>query len=365
MTDPIMTVSRFLYETQRRLSPEATGTLTMLLSDVILAAKLVSREVNKAGLLDILGTTGETNVQGETVQKLDEYANRTFMNCLSHGRQIAALVSEEMEGIYFIKSKTPLAKYVLTLDPLDGSSNIDVNVSIGSIFSVYKRMNLHQTQVLEEDFLQHGRKQVAAGYVVYGSSTMLVLTVGEGTHGFTLDPSVGEFLLSHPNIRIPEKGKYYSVNEASAHEWLPEVREYVEDLKNPVGGGYSGRYIGSLVADFHRNLLKGGVFCYPGSQRGDKVQGKLRLLYEANPLAFVLEQAGGMAVDGGKAILDLKPETLHQRVPLYMGSKQEMQVCLAKLQKKKRTPLLKTRPKPISGSKPSASSRPPPSLRVH
>ncbi len=327
MTEPVITVERFIHDAQKRLNPDATGTLSNLLGDIILAAKIVSLEVNKAGLLDILGDTEKTNVQGETVRKLDDYANDVFINCLNHGRHVCGLISEEMEEIHPISATSEKARYVIALDPLDGSSNIDVNVSIGSIFSIYKKIS-DGDEISVADFLQSGSEQVAAGYIIYGSSTMFVFTTGRGTHGFTLDPGVGEFILSHPNIHMPLMGKYYSVNESNALTWAPEVRSYIDHLKSP-DQGYSTRYIGSLVADFHRNLLKGGVFCYPASTSGKLKSGKLRLMYEANPMAFLIEQAGGQAIDGTGPILERMPESIHERVPLFMGSKEEMKTCLS------------------------------------
>ncbi len=313
---------------QQMKYPEATGELTDLLYDIILAAKIISREVNKAGLAEILGLTGKINVQGEEVQKLDEYANTTIKNIVQRSGNLCLMASEEEEDIIRIPEKYPLGKYVLAFDPLDGSSNIDVNVSIGTIFSIFKKVNIDGKPGDYEDILQPGYKQVAAGYVIYGSSTVFVYTSGQGVHGFTLDPSVGEFFLSHPDIKIPERGKYYSVNESNYHLWDDKIKNYVDKVREGrCEYKYTSRYIGSLVADFHRNLLKGGIFLYPSNKKSPK--GKLRLLYEANPLAFIVEQAGGMAItDRGERILDIVPQELHQRVPLIIGSKDDVELFM-------------------------------------
>lgn len=310
---------------EERNFPEARGVFTTLMGQISLAAKIINAEVNKAGLVDILGLTGHTNIQGEEVQKLDEYANEVLRRALDHNGAVAALASEEMDAPYVIPSEfLDDGEYVVVYDPLDGSSNIDVNVSIGSIFSIFKR----KTTVAEaklEDFLQPGKEQVCAGYVIYGSSTMLVYTTGNGVNGFTLDPSVGEFFLSHPHIQIPARGKIYSINEGNSSKWEEPVLNYIHYLKQEDKASnrpYSGRYIGSLVADFHRNLLKGGIFLYPGD-RGSP-SGKLRLLYECNPMAFIIEQAGGTASTGTHRILDIQPENLPQRVPLIIGSKDDV-----------------------------------------
>jgi fructose-1,6-bisphosphatase I len=295
------------------------------MGQISLAAKIINAEVNKAGLVDILGLTGHTNIQGEEVQKLDEYANEVLRRALDHNGAVAALASEEMDAPYVIPSEfLDDGEYVVVYDPLDGSSNIDVNVSIGSIFSIFKR----KTAVAEaklEDFLQPGKEQVCAGYVIYGSSTMLVYTTGNGVNGFTLDPSVGEFFLSHPDIQIPARGKIYSINEGNSSKWEAPISNYIRYLKQEDKASnrpYSGRYIGSLVADFHRNLLKGGIFLYPGDRVSPS--GKLRLLYECNPMAFIIEQAGGTASTGTHHILDIQPENLPQRVPLIIGSKDDV-----------------------------------------
>jgi len=312
----------------QKASPMATGRFTRLLNELILAAKIISREVNKAGLVDVLGFTGEVNVQGEQVQKLDDYANRVIIHRMQRAGVLCAMASEENADLIEIPDKFDTGDYILIFDPLDGSSNIDVNVSIGTIFSIFKRKNSTQSVTLS-DVLQKGAQQVAAGYFIYGSSTMMVYTTGNGVHGFTLDPSVGEFLLSHPDIKIPEQGKIYSVNESYWHYWDEKTREVVSYFKSPQnerGRPYSLRYIGSLVADFHRNLLYGGIFMYPADKKDPKKpSGKLRLLCEANPMALIVEHAGGMAIDGRRRILDIEPQELHQRVPLFIGSKKDVQ----------------------------------------
>lgn len=316
-----MTLTAFLLEEQRRF-PGSTGNFTAMFSDLVVAAKVISCEVNKAGLIGILGAAGSKNVHGEEVQKLDELANSTLIKTMEHGGHLAAMASEEMEDIYKVDGRYPKGNYLLLFDPLDGSSNIDVNISVGTIFSVYRT---DSSDVTAKDFFRPGVEQVAAGYVLYGSSTMLVYTTGHGVHGFTLDPSVGEFLLSHENISIPEKGKIYSINEGNSKYWLSGTSVYIERLKASEKG-YSARYVGSLVADFHRNLLKGGVFLYPADKKSKN--GKLRLLYEANPLAFICEQAGGAASNGEKRILEVVPGELHQRIPLIIGSKADVEEAL-------------------------------------
>jgi fructose-1,6-bisphosphatase I len=308
----IKTLAEFIVERQHEFT-YATGELTQLLTSFRLAAKIVNREVTKAGLAeDILGAEGTENVQGEQQQKLDVYANNVFIRLLRSQGEVCAVASEENDDIVHFDNG---GKYVVTMDPLDGSSNIDVNVSIGTIFSIYRRVSTGAKATLE-DFMQPGNAQVAAGYIVYGSSTMLVYTTGHGVNGFTLDPGIGTFCLSHPDMTTPAEGKIYSINEGNWHEFAPAVRAYVDDCKTKK---LSARYIGSLVADFHRNLIKGGIYLYPGTEKAPK--GKLRLLYEANPLAFIVEQAGGSASDGNTRIMDLKPTELHQRTPLYIGSK--------------------------------------------
>jgi fructose-1,6-bisphosphatase I len=323
-----ITVSRQIMDSQRS-HPEATGELTGLLNDLIVAGKIISSEVNMAGLADILGQSGQINVQGEQVQKLDDFANLTIKRRMEQCGYICIMGSEEDEGTIPVLDGYE-GKYTLAFDPLDGSSNIDVNVSIGTIFSIHRRKSSGKQGEMS-DLLQKGSEQVAAGYIVYGSSTMLVYTVGEGVQGFTLDPSVGEFFLSHPDIRIPARAKYYSINEAYSRYWHDGTTAYIERLKELDERGersYSLRYIGSLVADFHRNLIKGGVFVYPRDRKSPDKPGKLRLLYEAAPLAFVVEQAGGRAIDDqGRNILDLEPQELHQRVPLIIGSKEEVDLA--------------------------------------
>jgi fructose-1,6-bisphosphatase I len=306
---------------------EATGDLSGLLTELIVAGKIISAEVNMAGLADVIGVSGKTNIQGEEVQKLDEFANNTIKRRMARSGYICVMTSEEDDDIIPVREGYE-GKYTLAFDPMDGSSNIDVNVSIGTIFSIHRR-STESGQGTQDDLLQPGSKLVAAGYIIYGSSTMIVYSTGNGVHGFTLDPSVGEFFLSHENIRIPEKSKYFSVNEGNFNYWRPEMREFVQYLKEidgESGRPYSSRYIGSLVADFHRNLITGGVFLYPSDCRNPaKPKGKLRLLYEASPLAFLAEQAGGLAItDKGQRILDLQPSQLHERVSLIIGSKREV-----------------------------------------
>jgi fructose-1,6-bisphosphatase I len=319
----IITIERHILE-QQRLFPEATGEFTNLLYDIALAAKIIAREVNRAGLAEILGLAGKENVQGEQVMKLDEFANEMLIHMNDHTGRLCIMASEENSDTIPIPDQYPCGRYVLIFDPLDGSSNIDVNASVGTIFSIHRRVSAGPRGTLE-DCLQPGYKQVAAGYIIYGSSTMMVYSSGQGVHGFTLDPTVGEFLLSHPNIRIPPQGKYYSVNEANYHYWSDGVRRYVDYIKTPdkaTGRPYLSRYIGTLVADFHRNLLAGGIFMYPADTKNP--HGKLRLLYEAAPLAFIVEQAGGRASDGTRDILHIQPESLHQRVPLFIGSREDV-----------------------------------------
>lgn len=314
------TLVEFIVERQSDF-PYATGELTRLLSDISIASKIVNREVNKAGLVDILGEEGSENVQGEQQQKLDVYANNQFIQALNAGGEVCGIASEENDefiGLNGAISKN--GKYVVLIDPLDGSSNIDVNVSIGTIFSIYRRLSFSGPAVID-DFLQKGSEQVAAGYVIYGSSTMLVYTTGKGVNGFTLDPSIGEFCLSHPLIRIPKTGLIYSINEGNYVHFPEGVKQYIkycQEEDSATKRPYTSRYIGSLVADFHRNMLKGGIYIYPETAKSPK--GKLRLLYECNPLGYIAEQAGGVASTGTKRILDVEPKELHQRVPLYIGS---------------------------------------------
>ena len=318
----VVTIDRFIVE-QERLHPEATGELSGILYDLALAAKIISSKVRRAGLVDILGSAEAENVQGEMQQKLDVFANETIVKALDHGGRLCAMASEEVPDIIPIPDGFRCGKYCLLFDPLDGSSNIDVNVPVGTIFSVVRKITRGARGDLE-DMLQPGRRQVAAGYVIYGSSTMLVYTTGQGVHGFTLDPSIGEFLLSHPNIRIPDPGRYLSVNDSYEQYWDEPVKALMRRYRGLEGErkAMSVRYVGSLVADFHRNLLGGGIFCYPANAKSP--QGKLRLLYEASPLAFVVEQAGGAATDGVRRILDIHPTDLHQRIPLYVGSKSDV-----------------------------------------
>ena len=315
----VVTISRHIVE-QERLYPEATGAFSDILYDVALAAKIISREVNRAGLVDIVGSAGKFNVHGEEVRQLDMFANDVIFDAMDHTGNLCVIGSEEVDDIIPIPDQFPCGNYVLAHDPLDGSSNIEVNISLGTIFSIHKKISTGERGTLE-DLLQPGRRQLAAGYVVYGSSTMMVYTTGAGVHGFTLEPSIGEFLLSHPNMRIPEPGKkIYSVNEAYYKRWHPGQQQVVDEFKDEA---YSLRYIGSLVADFHRTLLYGGVFMYPSDAKSTK--GKLRLLYEAAPVAMVMEEAGGASSDGTQSILDVDPTELHQRTPLYLGNKDLIQ----------------------------------------
>ena len=320
MSVKIITLSRHIID-QQHLYPEATGEFTNLMNDICFAAKRISYHTNKAGLLDVLGEMGMINVQGEIVQKLDVFAHETMVKALDHGGNLCCMVSEEEEKIIPIPEKYPIGKYVCLFDPLDGSSNIDANVSVGTIFSIYKRVTDHGRPGQVKDCLQPGEAQICAGYVIYGSSTMLVYTTGNGVHGFTLDPSYGEFVLSHPNIKIPSKANIYSVNESNFDYWEENIKSYIRYVKatdKRTNRPLNSRYIGSMVADIHRNLLYGGIFLYPASSRSP--EGKLRLTYEANPMAFILKQAGGRASTGYCDILPLVPEDIHQRVPLFIGS---------------------------------------------
>jgi fructose-1,6-bisphosphatase I len=322
----IQTLDEFTIQ-QMRNFPQATGELSGLLRDIGLAAKRVHVEVNKAGLVDILGDAGTMNVQGEEVKKLDIFANNQFMGVLRHGISCAGIGSEEMDDIVvFDDDISNQSKYVCLFDPLDGSSNIDVNVSIGTIFSVFRRVSELGKPAKSEDFLQQGNKQVAAGYVIYGSSTMLVYATRRGVNGFTLDQSIGEFTLSHPDIVCPDSGKIYSVNHGNYFQYDEPVKKYItacQQKTRTTGGPYTQRYIGSMVADVHRNLIKGGIFMYPGTT--DKPKGKLRLLYECNPFAFIVEKAGGKATDGKQRILDIQPTEVHQRTPFFIGSRLMME----------------------------------------
>lgn len=314
------TLGQFIIEKQADF-PYAKGELSRLLRDIGIASKIVNREVNKAGLAEILGETGETNVQGEKVKKLDVLANDQFIAAFKAGGEVCAIASEENDDIIPIDSEiSKNARYIVAIDPLDGSSNIDVNVSVGTIFSIYRRTSLNGAGTLE-DFMQRGTEQVAAGYVIYGSSCMLVYTTGRGVNGFTLDPSIGEFCLSHPNMQIPKQGKTYSINEGNYLHFPDGVKKYIkycQEEDKATSRPYSSRYIGSGVADIHRNLITGGIYIYPTTTKSPK--GKLRLLYECNPLAFIIEQAGGKATNGHKRIMELDITELHQRTPLFLGS---------------------------------------------
>ncbi len=319
----IITLNEFIIERQVDF-PYAKGELTRLLNHIGIAAKIVNREVNKAGLVDILGIADTNNVHGEQQKKLDVFADEKFINSLKSSAECCGIASEEEQNI--VKFKSEMAKngkYVVAIDPLDGSSNIDVNVSIGTIFAIYRRISQVGHIAEDKDFLQEGTKQVAAGYIIYGSSTMMVYTTGRGVNGFTLDPSIGEFCLSHKNIKIPVSGNIYSINEGNYIKFPKAVKKYIKYCQEndpQTNRPYTSRYIGSLVADFHRNLLKGGIFIYP--KTASAKNGKLRLLYECNPMAFIVEQSGGMATDGnGTRIMDLKPKSLHQRSPFFVGSR--------------------------------------------
>ncbi|MBS1655591.1 MAG: class 1 fructose-bisphosphatase [Bacteroidetes bacterium] len=328
----VLTLDEFTIQ-QLRDFPHATGELSSLLRDIGLAAKRVNVEVNKAGLVDILGDAGSVNVQGEDVKKLDIFANDQFTGVLRHGISCAGIASEEIDDFVAFKDDVSQnSKYVCLFDPLDGSGNIDVNISIGTIFGVYRRNSPQGTIANKEDFLQQGTKQVAAGYIIYGSSTMMVYGTRRGVNGFTLDQSIGEFTLSHPDIKCPEDGKIYSVNHGNFFQYEKGVQKYIDQCQKKDksnGGPYTQRYIGSMVADVHRNLLKGGIFMYPGTTM--KPNGKLRLLYECNPFAFITEVAGGKATDGKRRILEIQPTELHQRTPMFIGSKkmmEELEDCL-------------------------------------
>lgn len=319
----VITIERFIMQ-QERLHPEATGELSNLLYDLCLAAKIISRQVRRAGLSDILGAAGAVNMSGDLQQKLDLFANATVRNSVQYTGRVCVTASEEDPEPVPVPAARPAGKYVVIYDPLDGSANIDVNVSIGTIFSIHRRVSTPHSPAGLADCLQVGRNQVAAGYILYGSSTMLVYTTGQGVHGFTLDPTIGEFLLSHPAITTPTVGTYYSVNESNWNRWTAPVQRVVAAFKNGEGTIHpkNARYIGSLVADIHRNLISGGIFLYPADT--NHPQGKLRLLYEAAPLAFVVEQAGGHATDGCRPILDIVPEGLHQHTPLIIGSRDDV-----------------------------------------
>jgi fructose-1,6-bisphosphatase I len=326
----LTTLHEFIVSKQKDF-PFATGELSRLLSDIALASKIVSNDVRKAGLVDhILGAQGGQNVQGEEQQKLDVVADEAFIRAFENGGEVCGIASEENDDyLAFESEQAQNANYVILFDPLDGSSNIDVNVSIGTIFSIYRRVSPQGSKATLADMLQPGTQQVAAGYVLYGSSTILVYTTGNGVNGFTLDPSIGEFFLSHPDMKMPENGRLYSVNEGNLNDFDPQLRAYLaycQSNENQTGKPYSGRYIGSLVADFHRNLIKGGIYIYPTVPSAPK--GRLRLLYECNPLAFIAEQAGGLATNGTDRILDIKPTELHQRVGFYIGSKKMVEKAM-------------------------------------
>ncbi len=322
----LITLEQFIVD-QQSLYKDAQGSLSKIFRSLELAAKVVNRDVRKAGLVDILGNHGATNVQGEEQKKLDVIANDVFLAAISRSGEVCMIISEEMDEVYYVEGAEN-EKYIVAMDPLDGSSNIDVNASIGTIFSIYRRTNFTEKPSVT-DCLQKGKHQVAAGYFIYGSSTMLVYTTGMGVNGFTLDDSIQEFCLSHPNITTPDDGKIYSVNEGNLNEFPEGVQEYVAYCKEKdkaTNRPYSARYIGSLIADFHRNLLKGGIYMYPSTEKAPN--GKLRLMYELNPMAFLAEQAGGLAHTGSARVLDVKPTELHQRVPLYIGSKNMVEKVL-------------------------------------
>ena len=328
----ITTLSEFIMQRQQDF-PFAKGELTSLLNDISIASRIVNRDVNRAGLVDILGAQGSENIQGEQQQKLDVMADNAFIRAFKSGGEVCGIGSEEHEDfIAFDNETSKNGKYVVLFDPLDGSSNIDVNVSIGTIFSIYRRKSPTGALATLDDMLQKGSDQVAAGYVIFGSSTMLVYTTGRGVNGFTLDPSIGEFCLSHPDIVTPETGRIYALNEGNLNQCDPGLKDYAEYCRQDdpaTGRPYSGRYIGSLVADFHRNLLKGGIYIYPTTD--SHPTGRLRLLYECNPLAFIAEQAGGIATDGKNRILDIQPKELHQRCGYYVGSKQMVEKAMSLL----------------------------------
>ena len=318
-----LTIQQHIIQEQRRF-PGASGEFSFLLSGITLACKKIQAKVRRAGLVDILGEHGNENVQGERQQKLDVYANNVMIQSLASRESVGILASEEDEHPIVMPHRVDSAKYAVVFDPLDGSSNIDVNVSVGTTFSIFRKPNGAGYDEPNRWVLQAGKNQVGAGYVVYGSSTVMVYTVGNGVHGFTLDPSVGAFVLSHENMRMPGQGNYYSVNEAYADSFPKEYQEFIGKLRSgELGGKYSSRYIGSLVADFHRTLLRGGIFLYPPT--ATHPSGKLRLMYEANPIAWIAEQAGGMATDSTRPILDIEPDHVHQRCPLIVGSQFEMQ----------------------------------------
>jgi fructose-1,6-bisphosphatase I len=312
-----ITLQEFIMDAQAEF-PFVSGQLTRLLTDIAIAAKIVNHQVNRAGLAGILGEAGQTNAHDETQQKLDVFADRTFMRVLTAGKSVAGIGSEEREDFVLCGDEGRSGKYIVLIDPLDGSSNIDVNVSIGTIFSIMRRITPLGEPLSDKDFLQSGENQVVAGYVLYGSSTMLVYTTGSGVNGFTLDPAVGEFFLSHPGMRFPDQGRIYSINDALLARANPATQSFISGCREASEAGFSARYIGSLVSDFHRNLIKGGIYLYPSTKTHP--EGKLRLLYECSPLAFIAEQAGGMAECDSGRVLDMHPAKLHQRIPFYVGS---------------------------------------------
>ncbi len=327
MTSKNQTLGEFIIENQTSFK-YTSGELSRLINSIRLAAKVVNHEVNKAGLVDIIGAVGGTNIQGENQQKLDVYANKTFINALTNRNIVCGIASEEEDDFIAVNSQDEnnQNKYIVLIDPLDGSSNIDVNVSVGTIFSIYRRITPVGTPVQVEDFLQKGNQQVAAGYIIYGTSTMLVYTTGDGVNGFTLNPAIGSYYLSHPNMKFPEDGTIYSVNEGNYIDFPQGIKNYIKYCQEEKGNRpYTSRYIGSLVSDFHRNIIKGGIYLYPKSSKNSN--GKLRLLYECNPMAFLAEQANGKASDGFTRIMDIDPVELHQRVPFICGSKN--MVCKA------------------------------------
>ena len=321
--ESLMTLEQFIIDRHERFS-HATGSFARLIRDVSVAAKIINRNIRRAGLVDVFGETGDVNVQGEEVQKLDTFANNVLVRSVEGGGHVCVMASEEIPEIIPVPDKYPAGKYVLMFDPLDGSSNIDVNSAIGTIFSIHRRYTRgeHGTR---EDFLQEGKRLIAAGYVIYGSSTMMVYTTGQGVHGFTLDPSLGEFLLSHEDMRFPDASKYYNVNHGNEKEWTAGVRRYIKWLQGIEGEGHdplSQRYTGAMISDFHRDLLKGGIYVYPGADpKREHSYGKIRLMFEAQALAFIAEQAGGYASDGVGDILEIQPHSLHQVAPLFIGNR--------------------------------------------
>ena len=335
MTKHNKTLGEFIINKQSEFK-YSSGELSRLINSIRLAGKIVNHEVNKAGLVDILGAAGEENIQGEDQQKLDVYANEVFINTLVNREIVCGIASEEEDDFITIKggNKKHDNKYIVLMDPLDGSSNIDVNVSVGTIFSIYRRITPDGTPVTINDFLQPGKQQVAAGYIVYGTSTMIVYSTGHGVNGFTLNPAIGTYYLSHPNMKFPEKGNIYSVNEGNYVHFPEGVKKYIKYCQEEVGERpYTSRYIGSLVSDFHRNIIKGGIYFYPSTSKNP--DGKLRLLYECNPMAFLAERAGGKASNGFNRILDIKPSELHQRVPFFCGNKDMVDKLEAFMQKHK------------------------------